>query len=301
MNIKQSIQGVTISLVAHASFGLYVVLAKDLFQQFPPFGLLACMFGFAFTLALLVLRKDIKWEEFTRLSIWILACVAVFRSITKMLAVQFTLASYVQLLDLSAPFISALLGRFFLKERLPDGTIQALIVTTLGAYLAIAGHPLRIQFPNSTQDLIGIGLALASSVFMAVLMVLTGFLAQERSNPSNIYLQQTLALLIAYTCLSVLSRESWEPFLSLSIPTIGYLLIFFIVVIFGGGMFVFALARIKITLFSSLLSLRLVVAILAGWVILGERLTTPHQIFGVGLVVVAISWYLRQQNSVEVP
>jgi drug/metabolite transporter (DMT)-like permease len=297
MDIKYALRGIPISIAAHTSFGLYVVLAKDLFQQFPPFGLLACAFGFSIILAFLLLRKEVKWVEFTHIGIWILAAIAVARSITKMLAVQFTLATYVQLLDLTAPFASALLARAFIKERLPFGTIPALIATTFGAYLVIAIHPAHIHLPNGYKDLLGIGLALISSIFMAVLMVLTGFLAQDRSNPSNIYLQQALALLLTYACLSFLYGESWEPLLSPTIPDVGYLLIFFIIVTFGGGLSVFALARVKTTLFSTLLSLRLVVAVIAGWIILSERLTTPYQIFGVGLVVVAITWYLSQQRT----
>ena len=76
----------------------------------------------------------------------------------------------------------------------------------VGAYLVITADPLHASLPNGTSDLIGILLSVASSLSMAMLVVLTGYLARGPSNPANIYVQQTLALIVTYIVLSIAGR-----------------------------------------------------------------------------------------------
>lgn len=290
-------QGLFTTIVSHTSFGLYVVLSKDLFSRFPPFGLLACSFSFALVVGSIVLHREFHWDDVLIGSLWLVAFVALLRSLTKMLAVQYTLATYVQLLGLMSPFFTAILARVFLSEELPQGTIPALLVSTAGALLVIVHNPLKMQLPNGQTDLIGLGLATASAVLMAMLVVITSFSTRQRSNPVNVYLQQTFTLAAAYLLLSVLFKESWEPFWQIDLAALGYLLVFFLVVSVGGGLTVFAISRINSTLFSTLLSLRLVVAIVAGWIILDEQFTSWFQVLGTLLVITAITWYLWRSKS----
>ena len=296
---EQTQGGILLSIVSHISLGLYVVFSKDLFRHFPPFALLACTFSVVLAVSSILLHKEINWQDFARASIWLVAVIALLRSITKMLAVQYTLATYVQLLDIGSPFVSAFIAWFFLRERLPRGTIPALITTTVGAFFVIVINPWDIQLPNGQTDLIGLVLAMASSIFMGMLVVVTGFVTQVRSNPANVYIQQTLALVVTYFALSLVFDESWLPFRNMTVSTLCYLIVFVLMILLGGWLTVFSLSRVNSTFFSVLLSLRLVTAVVAGWAILGEKLSNPMQIVGLVLVVVSITWYLWKQDRRE--
>jgi drug/metabolite transporter (DMT)-like permease len=292
------IKSISMALIAHASFGLYVVLAKLLFQSFPPFALLALTFTIALIASCLLLRQHIRWQTFLRKSVLLVILFAVFRSVTKMLAVQYTLASYVQLVDLSSPFFNAIIAWLVLQEKLSKGTLPALVVMTIGAMLVITVDPLHVQLPNGTQDLIGIGLATASAIFMAILVVVTGYSTRSQSNPSSVYVAQTFGLVITYLLLSILSGETYTSFLSVSSSNVIAFLCLLLVVVTGGGLMVLAISRVNTTLFSSLLSLRLVVALIAGWILIDESLTSSFQLIGVGIVSLSITWYLWQQGNI---
>jgi drug/metabolite transporter (DMT)-like permease len=291
------IKSISMALIAHASFGLYVILAKLLFQSFPPFALLALTFAIALVASFLLLRQNIQWQTILSRSVLLVVLFAAFRSVTKMLAVQYTLASYVQLVDLSSPFFNAIIAWLVLQEKLPKGTIPALMAMTTGAMLVITVNPLHAQLPNGTQDLIGIGFATTSAIFMAILVVVTSYSTRFQSNPTSVYIAQTSGLVITYLLLSILSGETYTSFLSISPNNIIALLCFMLAVVIGGGLTVLAISRVNTTLFSSLLSLRLVVALIAGWFLLGEQLTSSFQLIGAGIVALSITWYLWQQGN----
>jgi threonine/homoserine efflux transporter RhtA len=66
--------------------------------------------------------------------------------------------------------------------------------------------------------------------------------------------------------------------------------------VLGGGLTqVLAISRINASLFSTLLSWRLVIAVGVGWLLLGERLTSAWQALGLAMVVVTITLYVRHQ------
>lgn len=56
-----------------------------------------------------------------------------------------------------------------------------------------------------------------------------------------------------------------------------------------------ALRYLGAPLVSSMLASRLVSALIVGALLLGERLTSLWQLLGAGVVLVTITWYLRQQ------
>jgi drug/metabolite transporter (DMT)-like permease len=181
----------------------------------------------------------------------------------------------------------------------PKGTIPALLATLLGAALVITVNPLQTFSPIGSHDVLGLLLATASSILMAGLVVVTSYITQDGSNAVTLYLQQTFALSMTYLVLSLISGESWMPFLHLDWQSIGYLLIFFVVVFMGGGLTVLAISKVNSTLFSMLLSLRLIVVFISGWLILDERLKTPYQFAGAVLVMITITLFLERQNAGE--
>jgi drug/metabolite transporter (DMT)-like permease len=285
-----------LALFAHSGFGLYVVLVKYLLDYLPRFGMLAAAFSLAVPVAFLVARHHWGWRDFWSGEVWVLCGLVAMRSVSKLLAVQFTLASYVQLIDLSVPFFTAIIAALLLQESVPSKTLTALGVTGLGSFLVITVNPLAIQLPNGAADLLGVALALVSSLMMASGVVYTRYLTNKRLNPAGVFFQQVFSTAVVYILLSLLNAESWQPFTSLSASAWAVFALLTVFGLIGGGLSqVFAISRINTTLFSTLLSWRLVAAIGLGWILLGERLTSLWQLLGIVMVILTLTLYLRHQ------
>ncbi len=107
-----------------------------------------------------------------------------------------------------------------------------------------------------------------------------------------------MAVAITYGVLSALTGESWQPFAVLTVSNWIIYVLFVLVAIIGAGLAqVLSISRINATLFSTLLSWRLVVALGAGWALLGERLTSVWQGIGAVVVILAITLYLQHQAT----
>ncbi len=286
-----------LALLAHSCFGLYVVLVKYLIRFLPPFGLLAVTFGLGAPAAYLVTRHHLDWSAFRSPRVWLLSVITVARSLTKLLAIQLTLATYVQLVDLMVPFFTPFLAYSLIRESVPPRTLRALAATSLGSFLVISVNPFNTQLPDGASDLIGIGLALVSSLAMALGIVYTRQLTTRNTNPPTLYLQQVVAVALTYGVLSAVTGESWRPFAQLSLSTLTIFMGFAVVAVSGGLIQVLSISRTGATLFSALLSWRLVVVLGAGWVLLGERLSSVWQGIGVVTVILTITLYLRYQAT----
>lgn len=287
-----------LTLIAHTGFGLYVVLYKYLLDYLPPFALLAAAFGFAVPVTFLIGRRNLDWKKFWMADTWLLSGVVIARSISKVFAVRYTLATYVQLIDLSVPFFTPILAWMLLKERMPSRTLLALAATGLGSFLMITVNPFQVQLPNGKSDIIGVVFALVSSFMMSLGVIFTRRLTTRTQNPVTVFFQMVVVTAIAYSVLSALAHESWQPFASLTLPTGVIYLVFILLSVIGAGLAqILAISRINATLFSTLLSWRLVVAVGVGWILLGERLTTVWQGIGLVAVVASLSMYLQHQAA----
>ena len=286
MNPNTNYKSILFAIISHTGLGLYVVLSKLLFSKYPPFGLLACGFFFSLLVGIVALRKNFVLSDLKKISVWSIGYIAVFRSVSKMIAVQYTTATNVQLFGLTAPFFTALISRIFLKEKLPSGTILALFVTSLGAFLVTGEYSINSFEAIGHKNLLGMGLALISAIFMAILVIVTNYSIKIQNNPTNVYLQQTFSLVTTYFLLSLLTKESWDPFLQVGLVDICLLGLFFIIIFIAGGITVYAI------------SLGLVVVLIFGKVVLGETLISTGQYLGAFLVVTILTWYLWKQNKV---
>ena len=290
------VSSIGLALVAHTGFSLFGVLVKRLLCCLPPFRLLAVAFGVAALIIFLVVSRGLSRRvSFTgRSEVWLLLATAALRSTFRVLALRFTLATYVQLIGLTVPLLTPIAAWVWLRETIPPRTVIALAATSLGSFLMIAVDPFDIQLPNGSADLVGIALALASSVAMALYIVCTRHLMQRETDSTVLFLQQAIALALTHSVLSALGGEGWEPFTSLTPSDWAIYALLILVAIVGGGLTqVAALSRVKATLYSTLLSWRLAVALGAGWLLLGERLVSAWQIIGVGIVISAVTLYLR--------
>lgn len=295
-----SLRSVGLALVAHSGFGLYVVFAKFLLLYLPPFRMLALAFTLALPAVVFLTHDTIKWREFTRWEIWLLAVLTVGRSITKLLGLQFTFAVYVQLVDMAVPLLAPIFAWFLLKERMPPGTPLAVLATTIGTLLVITVDPFQMRLPNGLNDLIGIGFAFVSAVLMTLGVVYTRHLTtcEQRFQPAGLFVSQVTVVAVAYWALSALSRESWQPLTDSGLSVWLVFGAFVVLSIVAAGLSgAVAISRIKATLFSALLSWRLAVAVLVGWLLLGEALSSIWQIVGIVMVIVTITLYLLHQST----
>ena len=291
-----------LALFAHTGFGLFVVFVKYLLNYLPPFRMLAVAFTIALPLVLMITNRAINWRELRRREIWLLAAIMMARSLTKLLGLQFTYALYVQLVDMAVPLLAPILAWLLLREAMPVGTVLAILITTIGSFLVITVDPFHMSLPNGHRDLIGIGFAFASAVLMTLGMVYTRGLTAHRHglSPQGLFLAQVFVGAGTYWVLSIVSHESWMEFAHLpSSVMIAFTLLILVSIVAAGISQIVSLARVKTSLFSTLLSWRLVIAASSSWILLGEKLSTAWQIAGILLVIGSITLYLRRQWMTE--
>jgi drug/metabolite transporter (DMT)-like permease len=285
-----------VALAAHSGWAMYPVLNKALLAHLPPFTLLMVANGLSLAVAFFISRTYLSRALFRSRALWVFALVTAARSITNILAIKYTLAIYVQLINLSTPFYVAWMGRMLLKEKVPPYTLPALALGSLGAYLVISPDPLGLQLPRGSTDLLGIALALVSSAFLGLYMTWARKMTTRDAHPAAVYFQQTLTLVILYICLSLLSGEDWG--LLLEQPSqvwLGIVALVLIVLVGAALLQIWALSVVNAALFSTLISWRLVVALIAAWLLLGERLVSVWQVGGSLLVIATVTCYLAYQ------
>ena len=116
------------------------------------------------------------------------------------------------------------------------------------------------------------------------------------AHPTAVYFQQTLTLVILYASLSLLSREDWGVWRNLPLQVWLGVAVLAIVVLAGAALLqIWALSMVNAALFSTLISWRLVVALIAAWPILGERLVSNWQVMGALIAIAVITLYLGYQ------
>jgi drug/metabolite transporter (DMT)-like permease len=279
-----------IVLAAHSGWAMYPVLNKALLAYLPPFTLLMTGNGLALVIAFFVARPHLSRALWSSKTLWIFSLVTAARSVTNILSIKYTLAIYVQLVNLSTPFFVAWLSYLLLKEHVPPFTLRALLASSVGAFLVLSPHPASLQLPRGSTDLPGIVLALLSSAFLGLYMTV------RDTHPTAIYFQQTLTLVILYAGLSLLSGEDWGVWRNQPAQVWLGMIVLAIVVLTGAALLqIWALSLVNAALFSTLISWRLVVALIAAWLILGERLVSLWQVIGAFIVIVVVTLYLGYQ------
>ena len=292
--------GVGLAIIAHTGFGLYVVFLKYLMRYLPPYRTLAVGFTIGLPLVILVIYRAVNWHEFARWEMWLLAVLALGRSITKLLALQYTYAVYVQLIDMAVPLLTPILAWLLLREEMPSGTLPAIVATSLGSFLVITVDPFHMSLPNGFSDLVGIGFAIVSAVLMTISVIYTRQLTTRRQSfkPEGLFLVQVILVAVTYWILTTIGQESWMPFLEITPRVWGVFALFVLIsIVAAGATQIQSISRIKAALFSTLLSWRLAVAVLAGWLLLGEKLSTAWQAMGVLMVIGTITLYVQRQTS----
>lgn len=287
---------VVVMLAAHSGWAMYPVLNKALLAYLPPFTLLMVANGISLVIAFFAVRTQFSRALFKNRALWIFSLVTAARSITNILAIKYTLAIYVQLVNLSTPFFVVWMARLLLKERIPPYTSSAVLISSLGAFLVISPDPAALRLPHGSTDLLGIALTLLSSGFLGLYMTWSRKMTTHDTHPTAAYFQQALTLVILYVSLSLLSGDDWGILLKQPIQVwVGILALTLVVLVGAALLQIWALSMTNAALFSTLISWRLVVALIAAWLLLGERLASVWQVVGVLVVMAAVTAYLAYQ------
>ncbi len=287
-------------------WGAYPVLARYLqtISHLPSLSLLgvANLFAMSIMLGITLIRSNLR--TFRHPILWILAIVVVSRSITNVLAARFTLAIYVQLITLLTPFIVALLSATLFRDVIPPHTGKAMTLALIGALLMMSRHigTSGIHFTLTPTDFVGIGLALGSSLFLALYMVVIRRTARQDIPGETVFVVQLVAIVGISLTLSFLTHENWQPWHQLGPKD------WLVFAAYSGGVFfganvlqITALRHLGAPFVSSLLATRLIATLIFAAGLLGERLVTIWQGVGASIVFVTVTWYLWSSAHTDVP
>ncbi len=299
---RNSFQFFTLSLAvfAHFCWGSYPVVTKRLLLTFPPFALVAVGYAVVLLFMLPWLRESFFALRNQRSSMWILLGTSVARMITNVLSIQATRATYVQLINLLTPFVVALLARAIFRETIPRYTFPALIASTLGSFLVIAREPSLKVFDNQWQarDSLGIGLALLSTIFLALYLLSIRYEQTAKGSQSLIvFVQQTFALMLGALITSLCIGESWQTGYPLTWDVCGLFACYVIFNLIGGNLLqIISLKQLGAPYFTSLMGARLIAALILAGLLLNEWLSSLWQLLGAVVVIAAITVYLVLQS-----
>jgi len=290
------------ALAAHTAWGAYPVLARYLqtVSQLPSMSLLAFGSTVALVAILVVLRPRLELRIFRSPLMWLFILVLLTRATSNLLAARFTLAIYVQLITLMTPFLVVLLSATLLRDRVPPYTGRAIFLALIGALLMMSSDlsEAGLGFDLNAQDWLGIGLAFGSSLSLALYMIIVRRGVQHQIPGKSMLVVQLAAILTFSFIVSPLLGEEWSHWLDLTPFDWLIFAAFALGVLFGANMGqVGALRHLGAPMVSSLLAWRLVSALIFAAILLDERLTSPWQFLGALIVLVTITWYLRQQRA----
>ncbi len=290
------------ALGAHAAWGLYPALARYLqtVSGLPTFALAAVGNSVVLLLLVVLIFPQFDLAVFKKPVLWVFGFIVVGRSITNLLSARFTLAIYVQVVNLMVPFLVALLSTTLFRERLPRFTLPALLFSLLGSVLMVTASAggKRLQISLTGSDWLGIGLAAISSIFLALYMIFIRRSFRNHISGEAVFAVQIIALTVVMFISSLIFQESWTPWLGLRAKDWFVLAAFIgIALIFANYAQILALKHLPAPLVGSLLPFRLISALAGSALLLGERLTSIWQLLGAVIVLVSLSLYLYQQNK----
>lgn len=290
-----------VALLAHTGWGAYPVLARYLqtVSAIPSMALLSLgnLVGLIIFTPFVV--RHLSWRLFRLHALWLFTFAVVMRAITNILAARFTLAIYVQLITLMTPLIVALLSAGIFRERLPRGTWPAIGFSLLGSLLLmrgdIAGHMPSLML--SGTDLLGIGLALVSAIFLACYMILVPRTVKDAVSADIILFIHLLMLGLTSGIISLLMGENWGRYTELGPKDWMAFFSFVLFVLLGSNLSqITALRHLGAPMVSSTMAWRLIATLILAALLLGERLSSFWQLVGAVIVIVTISLYLRHQQ-----
>jgi drug/metabolite transporter (DMT)-like permease len=291
-----------IALLAQTAWGAYPVMARYLqtVSQLPSLSILALgSLTALFAVGLLFLPR-IKIADFRSKRLLVFALIVLARGVTNLLAARFTLAIYVQLITLLTPFLVALLSTLVWHERLPRYTGRALVLGLVGVLLIIGVDFFGSQVmpPSNRTDWLGISLAAAGSLLLALYMIAVRRSAFHDIRGEALLLVQLFSLALGGLLLSLLLGESWQQWREINATDWLIFGLLALGVLAGANMGqIGAIRQLGASLVSSIMPWRLLSALAVSAILLDERLSSIWQFLGVVIVMCTVTWYLWQQRE----
>ncbi|MCA9916825.1 MAG: DMT family transporter [Anaerolineales bacterium] len=295
-------QWLTLALVAQFGWGAYPALLRYLqtVSRVPSLSLLAAGNGLVLMLVLAARWRHIDWRIFRLPVLWLFGGLVILRGLTNLLATRYTLAIYAQLIYLMTPFIVALLSRLVLREQLPRHTFKALTICLVGAILMLSGNLVEAvgETAVNRNDWLGITLAVGSSIFLALYMIVTRRTAKHQASGDSLLLVHLTALFLFSGITSAILQEDWQQWRTLQAGDWFVFGLFAFGVLLGANLGqIRSIQQLGAPLVSSMMATRLISALLVSSWLLNEHLTSGWQLLGAVLVFVTLTWYLRQRNG----
>lgn len=292
----------TLALLSQLGWGAYPVLLRYLqtVSQIPSLSLLAVGNLLVLILVLAARWRQVEWRIFRLPLLWLFGGLVILRGVSNLLATRFTLAIYAQLIYLMTPFIVALLSRLVLHERLPRHTFKALTLCLLGAIL-LMGSDLGEAVAETAvtrNDWLGISLALASSLFLALYMLVTRRTTRHNARGDSLLIIHLASLFLFSGITSFAIGEDWRQWTMLEGKDWLVFGMFALGVLLGANLLQLrAIQQLGAPLVSSMMATRLISALLFAGFLLNERISSGWQLLGAGLVFVTLTWYLHQRET----
>jgi len=293
-----------LALLSQLGWGAYPVLLRYLqtVSQIPSLSLLAVGNLLVLILVLVTRWRHIEWRLFRLPLLWLFGGLVILRGVSNLLATRFTLAIYAQLIYLMTPFIVALLSRLVLREQLPRHTFKALTLCLLGAVLLMGSDLGKAvgETAVSRNDWLGMSLALGSSVFLALYMLVTRRTAQHNARGDSLLIVHLTSLFFFSGITSFIIGENWQQWTLLEGQDWAIFGLFALGVLLGANLLQLrAIQQLGAPLVSSMMATRLISALLFAGFLLNERISSGWQLLGAGLVFITLTWYLRQRDTVS--
>jgi drug/metabolite transporter (DMT)-like permease len=290
-----------LALAAHTAWGLYSVMARYLqtVSRLPTLTLAGVGNALVLIVLLVSIYPKLPRGLLKEPMLWALAAVSLGRAVTNLLSARFAPAVYVQLVNLSAPFLVALFSATLFHERIPRFTLPALFLCLGGALLMLSAEigAAGVRFDLSASDWLGLAIAAVSSVFLALYMILARRCFHLRHPGEAIFFSQILSLTICMNLGSLAVGEDLGRWAALQ-PSDWAVFAAFVVVALAGANTaqIMALKHLSAPVVGSLSTWRLLSALAGSALLMGEGLKTVWQGLGAVIVMATVTWYLWQQS-----
>jgi drug/metabolite transporter (DMT)-like permease len=304
-NLKQpsgvSGKWLMIALAAQMGWGAYPVLLRytQTVSGLPGLAMLAVANFIVLIIAATLFWSRIDASIFRLPIVWLFGLMVIARGITNLLATRYTLATYAQLIYLMTPFLVALLSRVFLREQLPRYLFRALGISLVGVLLVMSSNfnAGGMDTAVTRNDFLGISLAIASSLALALYMILARRTAHYNATGEGLLLVHLISLFSFTFLASLLLGEDWSRWTTLG--PMDWLVFGFICfgVLLGANLGqIRSIQRLGAPLVSSMMAIRLVSALTFAALLLNEQLSSGWQLLGAAIVISTITWFLRRQT-----
>lgn len=291
---------VTAALLAHTSWGAYSVLARYLqtISQLPSLSILTLATIPPLLVVIPLYYHKIEWQKLRSPVVWLFLLAVIIRALTNLFAARYTLSIYVQLINQTTPFMVVLLAATIFREPIPRYTGWAIAACTAGAILMMGNNIGLADAAVSRQDWLGIGLALVSSLSLAVYMLLVSRASRDKVSGELMFVVQLITIMIITAPLSWLSGEPWGRWLEIGrTDWIVFFAFSLLVYLLANLLQIMSIQRIGASLVSTIMAWRLISALVLGGLVLGERLESWWQVLGALIVLVTVTWYLSSQRN----